>query len=91
MSAHPRFNTRLNQSLNLRYKSKIFTGVLNNRLKNWVEDYNVLSDSQFGFRKGRSTTDACFVLNAAIQKILSEKGRLYCAFVDFKKHLTVLT
>ena len=65
--------------------SKIFTGVLNNRLKNWVEDNNVLSDSQFGFRKGRSTTDACFVLNAAIQKILSEKGRLYCAFVDFKK------
>ena len=25
------------------------------------------------------------MLNAAIQKILSEKGRLYCAFVDFKK------
>ena len=72
--------------------SKIFTGVLNNRLKNWVEDYNVLSE--FGFRKGRSTTDAYFVLNAGIQKILPEKGRLYCAFVDFfqkKKHLTVFT
>ena len=25
------------------------------------------------------------MLNAAFQKILSEKGRLYCAFVDFKK------
>ena len=65
--------------------SKIFTGILNNRLKNWAKNNSIISDSQFGFRKGRSTTDACFVLNAIIQKILNEKGRLYCAFVDFKK------
>ena len=65
--------------------SKIFTGILNNRLKNWAENNSIISDSQFGFRKGRSTTDACFVLNAIIQKILNEKGRLYCAFIDFKK------
>ena len=65
--------------------SKIFTGVLNNRLTQWAESNNVLSDSQFGFRKGRSTTDAIFVLNGIIQKILNEKGRLFCAFVDLKK------
>ena len=65
--------------------SKIFTGILNNRLKNWAENNSIISDSQFGFRKGRSTTDACFVLNAIIQKILNEKGRLYCAFIDFRK------
>ena len=46
---------------------------------------NILSDSQFGFRKGRSTTDAIFVLNAIIQKILIEKGRLFCAFIDLKR------
>ena len=50
-----------------------------------AENNSIISDSQFGFRKGRSTTDACFVLNAIIQKILNEKGRLYCAFIDFKK------
>lgn len=65
--------------------SKIFTGVLNNRLNKWAENNDVLSDSQFGFRKGRSTTDAIFVLNAIIQKILNEKGRLFCAFIDLKK------
>lgn len=65
--------------------SKIFTGVLNNRLSNWAENNDVVSDSQFGFRKGCSTTDAIFVLNAIIQKILKEKGRLFCAFVDLKK------
>ena len=46
---------------------------------------NILSDSQFGFRKGRSTTDAIFVLNAIIKKILNEKGRLFCAFIDLKR------
>ena len=65
--------------------SKLFTGVLNNRLSNWAENNNILSDSQFGFRKGCSTTDAIFVLNAIIQNVLKEKSRLFCAFVDLKK------
>ena len=52
----------------------------------WKEDrYYVLSDSQFGFRKGRSKTDPIFVLNAIIQKILNENGRLFCAFIDLKR------
>ena len=67
------------------YFSKIFTGVLNKRLTDWAESNNVSSDSQFGFRRGRSTTDAIFVLYSVIQKILNEKKRLYCAFVDFRK------
>ena len=58
--------------------SKIFTGVLNNRLTQWAESNNVLSDSQFGFRKGRSTTDAIFVLNGIIQKILNEREIILC-------------
>ena len=65
--------------------SKLFTGILNNRVTKWAENNNILSDSQFGFRKGRSTTDAIFVLNAIIQKILNGKGRLFCAFIDLKR------
>ena len=59
---------------------KIFTGVLNKRLTDWPESYNVSSDSQFGFRRGRSTREAISV----IQKFLNEKKRLYCAFADFR-------
>ena len=62
----------------------LFTGILNNRVTKLAEN-NILSDSQFGFRKGRSTTDASFVFNAIIQKILNEKGRLLCAFIDLKR------
>ena len=65
--------------------SKLFTSVINRRLNDWVGKHKVLGDSQFGFRKGRSTVDAIFVLNSVINKVLSRGKRLYCAFVDLKK------
>ena len=63
----------------------MFTSILNKRVNDWVENNNIVSDAQFGFRKGRSTLDAIFVLNAVIQNILNEKKRLYCAVIDLKK------
>ena len=65
--------------------SKNFTGVLNNRIYKWAEENNIVSDAQFGFRQNMSTVDAIFILNAAINKILNNKGRLYCAFIDLRK------
>ena len=65
--------------------SKISTGVLSKRINKWCDENNVISDCQFGFRKGCSTTDPSFVLHNLIQKTLNNRGRLYCAFVDLKK------
>ena len=65
--------------------SKIFTGVLNNRIYKWDEENNIVSDAQFGFRQNKSTVDAIFILNAVISKILHNKRRLYCAFIDLRK------
>ena len=66
--------------------SKIFSIVLNKRLNAWAENNDILSDSQFGFRKNRSTIDCVFSLTSIIQNVLSvEKKKLYIAFVDFKK------
>ena len=56
--------------------AKIFTRVLNNRITKWCEENNIISDAQFGFRSGRSTTDAIFILHAVIQKTLSINNRL---------------
>ncbi len=64
---------------------KIFTSVLTDRVENWFEDNNFLSDAQFGFRKGCSTVDAIFVLHNLVEHCLSTKLRLPCAFIDFKK------
>ena len=65
--------------------SKIFTGVLQNRISKWSDENNIISDAQFGFREKMSTVDATFVLNSVIHKFISEKKRLYCAFIDFKR------
>ena len=70
--------------------SKIFTGVLNKRINKRCDENNVISDCQFGFRKGCSTTDASFVLHNLIQKTQNNRGRLYCAFVELKKALNSL-
>ena len=66
--------------------SKIFTKILNNRLLTWAEENNKLDEGQSAYRKGRSTIDNLFTLNALGQKYLSRKGgRFYCVFVDFSR------
>jgi exonuclease III len=65
--------------------SKIFSIVLNTRLKFWAEGNDVLNDAQFGFRCNRSTTDSVFVLQSIITTALAQRKKLFCAFIDFKK------
>lgn len=64
---------------------KLFTTVLNKRINDWCENNNILSDSEFGFRKGRSTVDATFILHGIVEKILGENKRIYAGFVDLRK------
>lgn len=65
---------------------KVFTKVINNRLVQWAETENLQREEQAGFRRGYSTTDNIFVLQALIQKYISRKGgRFYVLFVEFSK------
>ena len=65
---------------------KIFVNILTIRLTTWCDNYNVIDESQAGFRKGYSTTDNIFCLMSLIQKYLSKKkGRFYCIYIDFAK------
>ena len=65
--------------------AKIYSTVLLNRLTNWSTKHKNLIQNQFGFQKGKSTVDCIFVLQSVIQKTLSQRKKLYCAFVDFEK------
>lgn len=65
--------------------SKIYSQILDLRLRAWAETNNIISDSQFGFRQKKSTIDCLFILQAIVNKQLSKKKKLYCAFIDFKK------
>ena len=64
---------------------KLFTRVINNRLKDWAEKYSIYIGAQYGFRKGRSTTDCIFVLNSIINEFAAKKKTLYAFFVDYSK------
>lgn len=63
---------------------KIFTGILLNRINNWMEENRILKECQAGFRKNYSTIDNIFNLSAIVQLKLAEKRKLYVFFVDFK-------
>jgi len=62
----------------LRY---IYT-VINKRISSYCDRYNTVSDAQFGFRKGSSTTDATFALLSLVQHYLNNNKRLFVAFID---------
>ena len=65
---------------------KVFTFILNKRLKDLVEMLDLYPECQGGFRKGYSTVDNIFTLQSIIQKYLSKsRGRFYCLFLDFRK------
>ena len=66
--------------------SKIFTCILNKRLKTWSETNNIIGEEQAGFREQHTTIDQLFCLHTIINKYLRHEGwRFYALFVDFEK------
>ena len=64
---------------------KLFTSIINERLSSLFNDDNLMGEEQAGFRENYSTTDHIFVLHSIIDFYLSQKNRIYCAFIDYKK------
>ena len=64
---------------------KLFSAVLNNRLKNFVEDHNILHKAQIGFMSNHRTTDHIFADKCVTH---TTKGKLYTRFIDLKRPLT---
>ena len=64
---------------------KLFTSVINLRIKAFLENNNLIGNEQAGFRSNNSTTDHIFVLHCLVDLYLQRKKKLYCLFVDYKK------
>ena len=62
---------------------KLFTFILNERLKLFLSCNKILCEEQAGFRNGYSTSDHMFSLHFIIH--LNKGKRLYGAFVDYRK------
>lgn len=61
---------------------KTLERIIKFRLQWWVERKNLLPNSQFGFRAGRSTMDAVNLLLTDIQKGLTNNHTTLAAFLD---------
>ena len=64
---------------------KLFVKILGARLDRDVEQRDLLGDVQFGFRKGKRTTDALFILSALLEKQKKSGKKIAMAFLDIKK------
>ena len=67
--------------------SKVYTGVLNERLYRWSEENSKIGLVQAGFRKQHSTIDHIYTLTQMVSNCLygTRRKKFYCIFIDFKK------
>lgn len=71
--------------------SKVYSGVLNQRLLKWAKETDFFTDAQNGFRPGRSTIDSIFTLHTAVTSQFRRNKIIYCAYVDFWKCFDSIT
>ena len=64
---------------------KLFTKILNSRLTEWAENYQVYMEAQAWFRSKMGTIDNIFALHGLITHLINQGKKLFCAFVDFQK------
>ena len=64
---------------------KIYTEILRQRLVKELEEKECLTDTQMGYRPGRGTIDAIYVLKTGVEnEIRKDKGKAYVLFADVK-------
>jgi hypothetical protein len=64
---------------------KVYCGVINDRLSDWVDDKGMMCEEQNGLRKGRSTVDHLSTLTSIIETRKLKKISTFAAFIDFRK------
>ena len=67
----------------LSHAGKVFSIILQRRIMKKTEE--VLSETQAGFRPGRSTMDQLFTLRQIMEKRLERNQSLLCCFIDYEK------
>lgn len=65
--------------------AKVYEKILYQRLTSFFNKYSILSPKQYGFREGRSTSDAIIHLSTNIYKALNARKPSMAVFVDLAK------
>jgi hypothetical protein len=69
----------------LSYLNKIFEKILHSRLTTFFDKFSIISDNQFGFRKGTNTTMAIFYLVQDLLRTYHSKDYCVALFLDLQK------
>ena len=64
---------------------KLFTSVINRRLNQLAEQVQLIGPEQAGFRPHHSTVDHGFALHCILSFYLSNRKRIFAAFLDYQK------
>lgn len=70
--------------------AKIFEIIFLRRLIPFIEHKNLLTENQYGFRKGRSTSDAIFAMLSEIFHKVDVLEEVLCIFYDLSKAFDLL-
>lgn len=64
---------------------KIYVEWIKKKLEKEREEKEILDRTQFGFRRGKGTMEAVFILSEIIEEgIRKEKGKIFVCFTDLK-------
>lgn len=67
---------------------KIYTSILMERLREEVEEKDIIPENQTGFRKGKRVMDNAYILNYLAQRqIHREKKKLVSVYIDLRAYL----
>ena len=69
---------------------KIMERLIHNKLYPYLEENNILTSKQNGFRKQHGTPDTIFKLITLINDNINKKKVTIAVFIDLKKHLIYL-
>ena len=69
----------------LPFFSKIFEKILFNRLSKFIEKFKIVTNCQFGFRSGYSTSMAVSLLHDKITNAIENKDHFLGIFLDLSK------
>ena len=64
---------------------KLFSLILHARISNYIEQHNIIDETQIGFKKKSRTADHAFALKSLIDKYLKRNKHLYLCFIDLHK------
>ena len=65
--------------------NKIYEELIYSRLINYLDNKSILTNTQYGFRKHRSTQEACIDLVNSLITAYRKKQYALCSFINFRK------